>query len=521
MILNEQQSQAVSDIIDFIDNGDPNTFYLLQGKAGTGKTTIIGHVLRQFRNLPSVAITLSHKAKHVIRQALRKAGDTGTECTTIASFLQMEFNYETGRFVASKSPGGQNLLNSKIIVVDEASMVNEEALELIMVNKHEHCKVIMLGDIGQLPPIRTKENPYYMGRFHLIGNKSPVFLSAQRSILTERVRQGEESPILPFADLFWHNSQSDNVVRQPASDRTNIITSKGALVFVPAISEIMSDIIDMFKIAVQDFQPNMCKVVCYRNIIRKQINTIVHEALFGDKLYGKGEILIFNDSWNGEFDADKFSFENSEEVQVIESYESRETITLAFGSYTKSLTKEEFEEELAMQKKRKDANPFNREPEIKRYQERELVKKFEYRYHVIKVMTSDNVEKLVKVVHADSQREWETDVAACFTFASNGANDRKKAYKAAYQLKRSYANLDYGYAITAHRSQGSTYQVVVVNESDIMSVAPTTNREKSEAMYTAITRAKHMCVVVSDISVPSLDENIMDVYKKLSTSVEV
>jgi hypothetical protein len=33
-------------------------------------------------------------------------------------------------------------------------MINEEALEMIMNEKRKNAKVLFLGDIGQLPPIR-------------------------------------------------------------------------------------------------------------------------------------------------------------------------------------------------------------------------------------------------------------------------------------------------------------------------------------------------------------------------------
>ena len=66
----------------------------------------------------------------------------------------------------------------------------------------------------------------------------------------------------------------------------------------------------------------------------------------------------------------------------------------------------------------------------------------------------------------------------------------------AVSYKGRYANIDYGYAITSHKSQGSTYDIVIVMKDDIMGVMPLGNKEKSESIYTALTRARNVAVIV-------------------------
>ena len=74
---------------------------------------------------------------------------------------------------------------------------------------------------------------------------------------------------------------------------------------------------------------------------------------------------------------------------------------------------------------------------------------------------------------------------------------RTEKFVNAYKLKNRFANLDYSYAITSHKSQGSTYRAVIVCERDIMQCYATSLRTKLRSMYTAITRASKMCVIAN------------------------
>src|SRR5690348_8049718 len=128
---------------------------------------------------------------------------------------------ETGKFSPEFGAGEPPIMGANIIVVDEASMVNEQALELIMEMKPHYAKVIFLGDIGQLPPIRE-------GKTAGLDKPSPTFNTPNKARLLERVRQGEESPILPYADLFWNNSQAAAPVANPVpeEERKSRISAK-------------------------------------------------------------------------------------------------------------------------------------------------------------------------------------------------------------------------------------------------------------------------------------------------------
>lgn len=93
-------------------------------------------------------------------------------------------------------------------------------------------------------------------------------------------------------------------------------------------------------------------------------------------------------------------------------------------------------------------------------------------------------EHIVKVIHESSQN----DLDIMLNDLANQARQPKCGYmwRQFWELKNSFCGIKYSYAITVHRSQGSTYDTVFADTLDIM-----TNRNVSETrkcLYTAVTR---------------------------------
>jgi hypothetical protein len=445
---NAEQREAIDRTITFIREGKPNEWFVIEGKAGTGKSTIVRKVLKEFPNKSIVVSALSHQAKNVIAESIAKEGIQAQE-VTLAGLLGMKLDMETGSFTRPASFDDEYVAvppveTADIIVVDEASMVNEEMLRLIMSEKRPSAKVIFLGDIGQLPPIREPGASEQ-------GKPSPAFSTANRTRLLERVRQGEENPILPFADYYWENSQSPTPVVNPVPNeaRRNQITPEGSLRFVPTMAPILEDLIGWFREAIEQKEPQKIKVVVYRNTIRQSINKTVHDAIFGPSVeFNAGELLIFLDRYGD-------SFQNSDQVQVISA--ALKSITI-----------------------------------------REQV------YHIWELVlpTLDeqgkSITTTVKTLAASEKNRYNLYVSQLFAEARSLTGQlRKLAMNAAWEAKARFANLDYAYAITSHKAQGSTYDRVIVHEQDILGVGPTSAAEKSQSIYTALTRARQEAIVIS------------------------
>jgi hypothetical protein len=489
MVYNKEQLDAIQSCISFIKGGNPNNYFLIEGKAGTGKTTVIKEVISNFKNYNIIAGALSHKAKYVIKESIEKNTNITINYSSIAGMLGLILDLETGTF--KKDYNKKNDFNKySIIIIDEASMVNEETIDLIFKEKDKKAKVIFLGDIGQLPPIRTKANPYYKDwNDNDLGKISPVFETINKVKLLTRVRQGEESPILPFADFFWNNTLSDNPIKSPANIkyRNSIINNKGSLIFVNETKEVFKNLLKVYDTAIKNNNPNLIKFVTYKNKTKYLINRYIHAHFFGPKCntFQNGELIIFNDNFG--------DIENSSEYQIVKRY-----------------------------------------PDF-------IDAKDGLKLYSIDIMAEEGLIQLV-LLHPDSQTDYEQIIKNKFKFAFSLKSQIDKldqdkedyqtlkkelslryqnALENAWDEKKRFPNIDYAYCINIHKSQGSTYDIVVVHEQDIMSVRPIDNKQKSQSIYTALTRAKNISIVISSERIYNNDIDIENIdLNKINNNIE-
>ena len=439
---NEQQEAAIEAIKDFINNGNPKEIFTLEGKAGTGKTTLVQEALAD-----SVAkgkrihiAALSHKAKLVLAQKLNQRFPGKISNSSVAGLLGMKMNEETGEFEQGYSPE-RPIERAEIIVIDEASMINEEALELIMSEKRYNAKVIFLGDRGQLPPIRKLSTDEI----------SAVFQSTNKASLTERVRQGEESPILPFADNFWNNSESANPKSNPVPEGQikDTLSNKGNLVFINSLFDVFDDVVSTFKKGIESRNFNVIKIVTYKNATRQNYNKEIRKAIFGEDVpqFVEKDQIMFQNNY---ITADRIEFSNSDEFSLV--------------SVTPS-----------------QSNGY---------------KVFELG---VKIDPDKNVINYFPVLAEEEKSRFNSEVSELFEIAKrmSPGQSRKIAYQKAWSLKGMFAEIDYSYAITSHKSQGSTYDNVIVDLKDIYSVGATSNASKSRSTYTGLTRAKNTAIVIT------------------------
>lgn len=443
--INDEQRNAIIEMKNFLIKGNPNEWFVLEGKAGTGKTTIITKLLEEFVGKKRIEIcALSHKAKKVLWDKLTNTLieiPAGLSSHSIAGLLGMTLNMETGAFTKSYSKKKPPIRWADIIIVDEGSMVNEEALIHIMDAKKLKAKVIFVGDIGQLPPIREKNDP-------ASGTPSPVFLSENKVKLHNRVRQTEDSHILPYSDYYWVNSVLNNGEEEdpvPLESRKN----EEQLEFSKDIEKVLTNNRDLYLKGVQEKNHDIIKTIVYRNKTKKTINWFIRNLIFDKpEEYEVGDALMFNDNY---FRNEKTVFENSTEVSVLE------------------IKKREF--------------------------------LGEYHGHILRVtdgVSTENIETISEI----SVPAWNKHVSDLFNLAKKipmGVR-RNRALRTAWAARNRFANIDYAYTLTSHKAQGSTYNTVIVVEDDILEVSMIDNIEKSQAMYVAITRASDKVHIVSELN---------------------
>ena len=465
---NKEQQSAIINAVSFLKtNTDPTQYYVIEGKAGTGKTTIAKEILKEFEDEQIYVAAVSHKAKGVIKNSF--GDDTrGKKFFSIAGLLGMkginDNDTQTTKFqVGLKVP----LLDNPpaLLVIDEASMITEDVLKKIIdINSSlsRPFQMLFLGDIGQIQPIRDDQSEFYRTHKDLLNKKSDIFNSKHKSKLVTRVRQGEANPILPYADYFWENSQKENPELNPTQHivRNNQITDKGSLLFSNSEAEVLNSVIKSVKNAVENGLTNHVKIVTYHVNEKTELNQKIHEALFGkDSDYSKGDMLILNSPYD--LPDVNATMENSSEIQIKSI---QDTDVDEFGVHTLYLET--------------NGTAYTRTGN-------------EQKDCVIQVVSRNDIglynQKLQELA---SRAKRQTNRAL-----------KKQAWGDFWEYKGRYADVDFGYAITAHKSQGSTYDIVVVDEKDIMGTTATSNQEKSELIYTALTRPRKTAIVISSVPV--------------------
>lgn len=465
---NKEQQSAIINAVAFLKhNTDPTQYYVIEGKAGTGKTTIAKEILKEFEDESIYVAAVSHKAKGVIKNSFGE-DIRGKKFFSIASLLGLkgvnDNDTQTTKFqTGTKVP----LLDNPpaLLVIDEASMITEDVLKKIIdINSSlsRPFQMLFLGDIGQIQPIRDDQSEFYRTHKDLLNKKSDIFNSKHKSKLITRVRQGEANPILPYADYFWENSQKENPELNPTQHivRNNQITDKGSLLFSNSEGEVLNSVIKAVKNAVEKGLTNHVKIVTYHVNEKTELNQKIHEALFGkDSDYSKGDMLILNSPYD--LPETKGVIENSAEIQIkgiadtdVDEY-GIHTLYLETTGTAYSVTGREI----------KDCT--------------------------IQVVSRQYIGKYNQKL---------AELASVAKRQTNRAS-KNQAWKEFWEYKGRYADVDFGYAITAHKSQGSTYDIVVVDEKDIMGTSATSNQEKSELIYTALTRPRKTAIVISSIPV--------------------
>jgi len=190
------QQVAIDKFSNFITSTTELEIFVLKGYAGTGKTTLISKLIKTLNDfaIKSVSLAPTGRAAKVLSSYSREKANTihrKIYFQDISPEQSMSFSL------------GKNLHKNTIFLVDEASMIasyssaERDLLHDIVeyVYSAENCKLVFIGDVGQLPPIGMEESPA-LSINHLKSTFSFDIILAE---LNEIVRQKGESGILTLA----------------------------------------------------------------------------------------------------------------------------------------------------------------------------------------------------------------------------------------------------------------------------------------------------------------------------------
>ena len=178
----------------FLLSQKPNPTYILRGYAGTGKTSLVKTLVK---TLPSIGM------KYVLMAPTGRAAKvlsnyTGQNASTIHRRIYQAMTFPDGSIRIVRT---ENKFKNALFIVDEASMIGEEKAfgesslldDLLgFVFSGENCRLLLIGDTAQLPPVGSHESPALDCEYL----KSEFPITAATYELTEVKRQALESGIL-------------------------------------------------------------------------------------------------------------------------------------------------------------------------------------------------------------------------------------------------------------------------------------------------------------------------------------
>ncbi|MGF6858471.1 AAA family ATPase [Paraburkholderia sp. CI3] len=126
-----------------------NRLSVLIGPAGTGKTTVLKFLLSRADIVGSRVQLLAPTGKARVRLG-KETQQLGTVQTVAQFLLESRYDADTGRYFINKDAPK---VTATTCVVDESSMLTEDMLAAIVDALPGNCRLILVGDPYQLPPI--------------------------------------------------------------------------------------------------------------------------------------------------------------------------------------------------------------------------------------------------------------------------------------------------------------------------------------------------------------------------------
>lgn len=465
IILTDEQQKVVDNTVKFIEDrlrgkGNPNVpFITIQGMAGTGKTTIVKSILEKldadkvYYGKPAVA-ALSRKAVHVLHDKLKYNFPVSPE--TLYTLAGANANQSEDRFAID--PKKSKLSQYHLIFVDEASMVGPHMFEVFKdyIKDNDRTCIVFLGDFGQLRPIPKGFD---------IAEKSPIFTSnsTQLETLTQRIRQGEGSPILGYADRFYNVSvnKSNYSVASLLAGNT-VITDNGALILDNFNPDTLPRLAELFKKAKQESNPNYVKIIAGTNKMVDVYNNYIHNVLFPEAKneMSVGDMIIFNAPYSDIDNAEEGIIVNISPEKTTKEGIVYKTYDIQIGDNT----------------------------------------------YPVKKMSNDNASLSIFNTIKEELRQRALNLPS----GKSGP-----AWAAYYAFQNQFADFNLGYAITTHKAQGSTYDIVAVDANNIISVAGWDNTQLAENLYTAMTRSRNVAIVLTTTANQTTNESFLEINSRI------
>lgn len=444
-----QQENAAVSIAEFILTQSPDRIYLLKGFAGTGKTTLIGALVKTLDKFKIQTVLMAPTG----RAAKVLSSYAGKSAYTIHKKIYRQKSSKDGFGIFDLA---KNLSSNTVFIVDEASMISIQSAEtsifgtgnllgdlLEFVYSGKNCRLILTGDSAQLPPVGYNESPALDPQ--VLGN---FRYKVTEHFLSEIVRQETNSGILVNA----------TEIRQKIEH---------GMAFIPKIS--IDSFTDVQRISGNDLieELNNCYdtaglnetiVVCRSNKAANTYNNGIRNRILGrEEEISQGDLMMVVKN-------NYFWTENDETINFIANGDIAEIV------------------------------------KIHKYEE---LYEFRFAEVTLRFPDYDDYEIRVKILLDalninTASLDGESNKKLFYNIQEDYATERTKKKKFEKVRNNPYFNalqVKFAYAVTCHKAQGGQWKRVFVDQGFLKDEM--INTEYLRWLYTAFTRATEKIYLVN------------------------
>lgn len=446
----EEQEKAMKCIADFLFQPKNDTLLLLKGYAGTGKTTLIGAVVKTLSQLRMgyVLMASTGRAAKVFSQY------SGFSAYTIHKkiYRQKSFSNELDNFSLN-----DNLHKNTLFIVDEASMISNDGIsgaafgsgrlldDLIeYVYAGQGCRLLIIGDDAQLPPVGEDESPALCAEV-LRG----YGLDVTECILTDVIRYSGRNGILSNATMLRERMATDDIYDLP------VLSLKG---YEDISSVPGSELIEAINSSYDEVGMDETMIICRSNkrayLYNKGIrNTILYRE---DELNSGDILMIAKNNYHWTADCKEMDFIANGDIAVVRR--------------------------------------------VRRTQE---MYGFRFADVVLSFPDHDDIEFELKILldtlHSDypslSREDSDRLFNAVMEDYSDITNKRERMKKLKEDSFYNALQVKYAYAVTCHKAQGGQWKRIFIDQGYI--TEETFTPDYYRWLYTAMTRASEKLYLVN------------------------
>lgn len=446
----DSQSVLFSELEKFIRNRDTKEIFIIKGYAGTGKTSILSAFVKALHHFKVKTKLLAPTG----RAAKVFSHKSATDAFTIHKHI---YRRKSKVDITSGLDLQLNLFKNTVFFVDEASMIGDYTLlkdgqinprnlleDLVeYVYSGEGCKLILIGDEGQLPPVGSDFSPALDDEY--MSNHFPnINISSCR--LQEVLRQSEDSEVLRNATLLRNTDWID----YPKFD----LKKGGDLIRITGL-----ELQETLESSYSNYGTEETILITRSNKNANEYNKQIRgRILWYEEQLCSGDILMVvknNYFWLG--DETKIGFiANGEMIRIV------------------------------------------------RVRKVEELHGFEFAHLVVRFVDYDELGEVELIIHTESlnvegpslSRERLKDLF--FSVERDYAHIREKKKRYDKILADPYFNalqVKYAYAVTCHKSQGGQWSDVYIDQGYITDEM--LNPDYYRWLYTALTRGTNRVYLVN------------------------